>query len=119
MRHDPEVINFNGGEVSPLMLGRTDYPKYRSSAQLCENFIPSILGPLRRRPGTQYVGNPKYYDFNADGKRTLLVPFSASTSNEFLSSKSAAASAAAISDFGMRQPGCRSRTTAQPGRRSM
>lgn len=82
MRGDPPVVNFNGGEVSPLMYGRTDYAKYSSSAQFCENFIPSILGPLRRRPGTQYVGNPKNNAFAAED--IVLIPFVASTANEFV-----------------------------------
>jgi hypothetical protein len=81
-RGDPAVVNFNGGEVSPLMYGRTDYDKYSSSAQYLENFIPSILGPVRRRPGSQYVGNPKYNGFAATS--VVLIPFSASTSNEFV-----------------------------------
>lgn len=83
MRFDPEVVNFNGGEVSPLMYGRTDYAKYKSSARFVENNIPCILGPMRRRPGTQYVGNPKLNGAAAENN-IVLIPFSASTSNEFV-----------------------------------
>lgn len=83
MRGDPAVINFNGGEVSPLMAGRVDYPKYNSCAQLLENYIPSILGPMRRRPGTQFVGGPKLNGFAAENNM-VLIPFVASTANEFV-----------------------------------
>jgi len=77
-RGDPALVNFNGGEVSPLMHARTDYEKYASSAQLCENYIPTVQGPLRRRLGTQYIGATK------QGGTVILIPFAASTANEFI-----------------------------------
>ena len=50
------IINrFNFGEVSPLLAGRVDFPKYQAGCQRLENFIPLVQGPVRRRGGTRFV----------------------------------------------------------------
>ena len=36
----PEKVQFNGGELSPWLEGRTDIAKYDKTAKLCRNFIP-------------------------------------------------------------------------------
>lgn len=51
--------NFNGGEWSPLMLGRTQLDRYKNALALCRNWIPMAQGPLQRRPGFQYVAATK------------------------------------------------------------
>lgn len=51
--------SFAGGELSPLMLGRTDWPRYRSGLSLCQNMVATPQGALMRRPGTQYAGAAK------------------------------------------------------------
>jgi hypothetical protein len=55
----PAIINFNGGELSPLMAGRVDIKYYNSSCKKLLNFIPSIQGPARKRPGTMFVHEVK------------------------------------------------------------
>jgi len=52
---NPAVLNFNGGEVGPLLSGRTDYEKYPSTAYRMRRFIPTAQGPAKRTPGTKYV----------------------------------------------------------------
>jgi hypothetical protein len=51
----PLYSSFNGGEVSPELEGRVDIAKYHSSLYRCENMIPMIQGPARRRSGTRFV----------------------------------------------------------------
>lgn len=48
-------VNFNGGEMSPLLDGRIDYPKYASGAKELTNFTPTVYGPITKRPGTGFV----------------------------------------------------------------
>ena len=47
--------NFISGEINPMMEGRLDSEKYQTGLSLCENFIPTRLGSLIKRPGTQYI----------------------------------------------------------------
>jgi hypothetical protein len=47
--------NFNGGELSPYLDGRVDFPKYQSGAKEMTNFIPTVYGPMTKRPGTIFV----------------------------------------------------------------
>lgn len=49
------LANFNAGEFSPLLDGRTDIQKYAGACALCLNFIPTVQGPARRRPGTRFI----------------------------------------------------------------
>lgn len=44
----------NGGEMSPLMDGRTDSEKYSTGCRLLENFLPRSYGGVFKRPGTQF-----------------------------------------------------------------
>lgn len=64
------ISTFNGGELSPLLDGRTDIDKYRMGCQILENFIPLPAGGVMRRPGTIFIGNGVY-----DSKRVRLLPF--------------------------------------------
>lgn len=50
---------FNAGELSPSLAGRTDFNKYPSGLEVCENWIPTVQGPLRRRAGTRFVAEVK------------------------------------------------------------
>ncbi len=47
---------FNGGELSPLMLGRTDMPVYGSGLRRGRNAMVVPHGPAHRRPGTRRAG---------------------------------------------------------------
>ncbi len=51
----PVKQQFNGGELSPWLYGRTDIAKYGQTAKLCRNFIPLTEGSLKRRGGTRFV----------------------------------------------------------------
>lgn len=49
----------NIGEVSPLLLGRVDFDKYKSGLKTCLNHIPMVQGPITRRPGTIFCAEVK------------------------------------------------------------
>lgn len=51
----PAVVNFNGGEVGPLMGGRVDFDKFASTCYRMRRFIPTVQGPAKRCPGTRFV----------------------------------------------------------------
>lgn len=68
-RATPIWNSFAGGELSPLLGGRTDLQKYFTGAAVMENFIALPQGPATRRPGTVYAGATRR------GARTRLVPF--------------------------------------------
>ena len=55
----PIKYSFNAGELSPLLDGRTDQAKYYSGASICENFIPTVQGPIIRRGGTYFTNEVK------------------------------------------------------------
>ena len=55
----PRQTNFGGGEISPLLWGRTDLPFWARSLRACLNFFISKPGAAVSRPGTTYVGEMK------------------------------------------------------------
>jgi len=55
MSKKPQKIQFNGGELSPWLMGRVDIAKFDKTALLCRNFIPLTEGALKRRGGTRFV----------------------------------------------------------------
>lgn len=48
---------FNAGELSPLMLGRTDLATYSAGLRTCENWLLLKPGGIERRPGTLFVAD--------------------------------------------------------------
>ena len=68
---DGRVIqnSFNAGEISRLMEGRTDFPRYANSAYTLENWIIHTQGGVSRRWGTRFIANC------AVNNTTRLVPF--------------------------------------------
>lgn len=73
---------FNGGEMSPQMLGRLDDPVYRSGAERLRNFFSLPQGGARRRPGMRYVAQRKYsnrisrlFEFRYSIDQTFAVEF--------------------------------------------
>jgi len=73
------VINkHNRGEVDQRALGREDIKRVNNSASLMENFIPSRLGGMQYRPGTEYIAS---LDNSYDHR---LVPFVAATDDTAL-----------------------------------
>lgn len=71
--------NFNGGEWSPLMYGRTDLQKYKNALATCLNYIPTSQGGLTRRPGTQYISTVK-----TSTSAVRLQPFEFSTTQAYV-----------------------------------
>lgn len=58
----------NGGEISPLLRGRIDQPRYGTGCREMLNFVPMPQGGVTRRPGTRFLGM-------AAGDRGRLIPF--------------------------------------------
>lgn len=71
--------HFDGGEVSPLLYGRVDSERYKSSLALCKNWIPTLQGGLTRRVGTNYVATVK-----TSANKTRLIPFEFSTTQAYM-----------------------------------
>ncbi len=69
--------DFSSGELSEEMFSRVDDPKFLTGLSLCENFVPTPQGMLRRRKG-----NKNMYTVSAtDG---LLIPFYSSDDKSFV-----------------------------------
>ncbi len=58
----------NGGEISPLLRGRVDQPRYSTGTREMRNFVPMPQGGVTRRPGTRYLGT-------ACHEKARLIPF--------------------------------------------
>jgi hypothetical protein len=71
--------SFAGGELSPLMLGRTDVESYLTGCRELVNFLPLPQGPAVRRPGTAYVAG-----LAGDGARGWLSRFVFSRSDAYV-----------------------------------
>lgn len=57
---------FNGGELSPMLDSRVDSEKYASGCKELTNFIPTVYGGIKKRPGTELLGFTK-----SDGQARL------------------------------------------------
>lgn len=75
----PSFTSFNAGELSPLMEGRVDFAKYGSGCQEQVNFIPTVQGPARNRPGTAFVSEVKF-----SNRRTWLWRFEFNVDQSFI-----------------------------------
>jgi len=49
--------SFASGELSPLLLGRTDLEQYYKGAQTAENVVIVPQGGVKRRPGTEFIAS--------------------------------------------------------------
>ena len=67
---NPALTQFNTGEITPFLGGRTDFKKYASSAEYMENCLPLLYGPFIKRSGTRYINSIKTRD-----SKTILRPF--------------------------------------------
>lgn len=67
---NPSLVQFNAGEVTPFLGGRTDYKKYPSAAEYMENCLPLVYGPFVKRSGTRYINSIK-----TPNSKTILKPF--------------------------------------------
>lgn len=55
-----DVMNFNGGELSPLLYGRTDLDVWPRSCRQLQNVLPRKYGNAERRVGTQFIAATKF-----------------------------------------------------------
>lgn len=62
--------SFNVGEMSPVLDGRVDLPKYAFGCKKLENFLPLIQGAAMKRPGFQFVN-----DVVDPTQKSRLIPF--------------------------------------------
>lgn len=53
------LLSFNRGVVSPRALARVDVEKLRLAAETQTNWLPTVLGPMTLRPGTEYIGTTR------------------------------------------------------------
>lgn len=74
-RQNVSQLTFNRGEVAKTALARVDVERLRFAAETQSNFMPTVLGPMMLRPGTQYVGGIN------DDLTSRLVPFVFSNSD--------------------------------------
>lgn len=72
------INNFNGGELSPFLYGRADFPKYNTGCIKMENFIPLSYGGATKRPGTRFLTETK------NGNACRLIPFTVDADNTYL-----------------------------------
>ncbi|MEO1159242.1 MAG: hypothetical protein AAFW74_02155, partial [Pseudomonadota bacterium] len=73
MREKAYLFAMNGGEVSPLALGRVDLSRMRISAEVMKNCFPRVIGPMAARPGLAYLSST-----DGDGEaRNIPFVFSA------------------------------------------
>jgi len=70
---------FNAGELSPNLVGRTDFEPYLNGASILENFNIHPQGWLNRRKGTKFVAEVK-----DSTKKTRIIPFQFSTSQVYI-----------------------------------
>lgn len=74
----PSLGNWNAGELSPDMEGRTDIDKYAVGCHTLTNFIPMVQGPAKHRPGSRYLTGVK-----TSANRTWMREFEFSTTQAF------------------------------------
>ena len=72
---------FTGGEMDPLLRGRTDLTQYYASVSLAQNVEFEPTGGFTRRPGLRFVT-----DFTTDNPQNgvMLIPFEFSTTQNFM-----------------------------------
>ena len=57
MQDNAQILGFTAGELSPWLATRHDLQAYQRGAKKLENFFVQPYGGIRRRQGTQYVGD--------------------------------------------------------------
>ena len=76
------VVNkFNRGEISTLALARDDVDKVTNTCELMDNFMPLRLGPMRYRPGLEYIGAT---DNPTASQARALIPLTRSTGDSIM-----------------------------------
>ena len=70
---------FGRGELSPKLHSRADLDHFKMGLKACENFLVMRQGGLKRRPGTQFIGEVK-----DSSKPVRLIPFIFSASQAYV-----------------------------------
>lgn len=85
-RQSDTIATFNRGRVSTRAMGRVlDVNRVRLSAEEQTNYMPSVMGSMTLRPGTEYLGDtyldnkPKFLPFIKRTDDTALLEFTDST----------------------------------------
>ena len=71
--------SFAAGEIAPELFGRLDLTKYQTGLATCRNFEVLPHGPVRNRPGFEYVNEVKF-----SAKKTVVRPFSFNTTQTYI-----------------------------------
>jgi hypothetical protein len=79
MKTDASWNNFTAGELSPRMLGRTDFSKYFNGAAVVRDFVVMPQGGACRRPGTAFAALA-----SNQAAASRLVPFSFSVIQDYM-----------------------------------
>lgn len=58
-RQNVSLVAFNRGIISPLGLARVDIERTAFSAETMTNWMPRVLGSMRLRMGSQYLGSTR------------------------------------------------------------
>lgn len=74
----PPLVAFNGGEIGPETLARTDLENYTRCAAEVENIFLYPQGKMAKAPGTRYVGEA------AAGDEVLIRPFEFSVNDNLI-----------------------------------
>lgn len=73
------INSLNAGELSPLLIARTDSDKYRSGCKSLVNMIPLVQGGVRRRPAFEMMGviknAAKLLGFNFSTTTSFIIEF--------------------------------------------
>lgn len=77
----PQQTSFNGGEFSELVYGRTDSERYKTGLAVCKNYLPTLQGPVIRRPGSKFIAEIS----GTDGEyKVRQIPFKFSTTQAYV-----------------------------------
>ncbi len=71
--------SFLGGEISPLLWGRTDLDLFARSLRRCRNFFPSRHGAAVSRPGSTYITTTR----DSSDNNCRLIPFRFSNTQSY------------------------------------
>lgn len=72
-------LSFNKGELSPLMLMRSDFEGYDNGCSILQNMLPLSQGPVMRRPGTYYIAETETMT-----EKSELIPFEYSWTDTYM-----------------------------------
>lgn len=67
--------NFTAGEISPLMLGRVDFDRYKNGCKRMRNMVALTQGPATRRSGFKFIYSLTDLGINPANPKVRLIPF--------------------------------------------